>query len=388
MTKLPVFSVDPDAFWKDPYPALEQMRAKAPICHVPELNATLITRRDDIFQLEKNVEVFSSEQPGGLMTVLMGENMMRKDGEPHKLERKQMNPSVSPATIVSTWQRQFEADTRQVLDELAERKSCDLVKDFAMPVSAHALRRITGLTCMTTAQLDDSSQGMIDGIANYANVPEVEARCNEMTALIDRCIDEMLPVVQAQPDQSLLSVLPAAGQPMDSVRANIKLAISGGQNEPRDAIAGTVWALLNHPAQLAAIQNGDNTWRQAFEEYARWMSPIGMSPRRIAQRFQWQGVEFEPERRAFLMYSSGNRDESIFDHADQFDITRNTNKAVSFGAGPHFCAGAWVSRCLIGDVALPMLFDRFPDIKLSGTAEFGGWAFRGLLGMPVTLQGD
>lgn len=114
MTKLPVFSVDPDAFWKDPYPALEQMRAKAPICHVPELNATLITRRDDIFQLEKNVEVFSSEQPGGLMTVLMGENMMRKDGEPHKLERKQMNPSVSPATIVSTWQRQFEADTRQI----------------------------------------------------------------------------------------------------------------------------------------------------------------------------------------------------------------------------------------------------------------------------------
>ncbi len=380
------FSIDPKAFWQDPYPALAQMRAQAPICHVPQLNAVLITRRDDIFILEKNTEVFSSVQPGGLMTVLMGENMMRKDGEPHKLERKQMNPSVSPAAIADTWQRLFEEDTQAVLDQLATRDRCDLVTDFAMPVPANALRRITGLMNLTQAQLDATSQGMIDGIANYAGVPEVEARCHEMTALIDASIDKMLPAVQAEPDSSLLSVLTRAGQPMDSVRANIKLAISGGQNEPRDAIAGTAWALLTHPEQLAAILRGDNTWRQAFEEYARWISPIGMSPRRITKDYEWNNVEFAAEQRAFLMYSSGNRDESTFDHADQFDITRNTNKAVSFGAGPHFCAGAWVSRALIGDVALPMLFDRFPNIQLAGDAAFGGWAFRGLLNMPVTLR--
>jgi cytochrome P450 len=382
----PDFQIDSQAFWQDPYPALAQMRAEAPICLVPQLNAVLINRRDDIFLLEKNVEVFSSEQPGGLMTVLMGENMMRKDGEPHKLERKQMNPSVSPAAITSTWLQLFEQDTNAILDQLAGGDSCDLVSDFAMPVSANALRRITGLTNMTTAQLDASSQGMIDGIANYAGVPEVEARCREMTALIDSCIDEMLPQVEAEPDSSLLSVLTRADQPMESVRANIKLAISGGQNEPRDAIAGAAWALLTHPEQLAAIRAGDNTWRQAFEEYARWISPIGMSPRRIAQDFEWNGVEFKAEQRAFLMYGSGNRDESVFDDADQFDIARNTNKAVSFGAGPHFCAGAWVSRALIGDVALPMLFERFPNMRIAGEVPFGGWAFRGPLAMPVTLS--
>ena len=382
----PDFQIEPQAFWKDPYPALADMRAEASICRVPQLNAVLITRRDDIFRLEKNIEVFSSEQPGGLMTVLMGENMMRKDGEPHKLERKQMNPSVSPASIASTWLKLFEEDTKAVLDELATRDDCDLVTDFAMPVSANALRRITGLTSMTTAQLDASSQAMIDGIANYAGAPDVEARCREMTALIDTCIGDMLPTVEAKPDSSLLSVLTRAGQPMDSVRANIKLAISGGQNEPRDAIAGTVWALLNHPQQLAAIQNGDNSWQQAFEEYARWISPIGMSPRRIAKDFEWNGIEFKAEERAFLMYGSGNRDEAIFDNADQFDITRNTNKAVSFGAGPHFCAGAWVSRALIGDVALPMLFERFPNLRVTGEVPFGGWAFRGPLEMPVLLS--
>ena len=59
--------------------------------------------------------------------------------------------------------------------------------------------------------------------------------------------------------------------------------------------------------------------------------------------------------------------------------------AISFGAGPHFCAGAWASRCLIAEVALPMLFDRFPGIALAGEVPFGGWAFRGPLSVPVRL---
>ncbi|MEE9334466.1 MAG: cytochrome P450 [Granulosicoccaceae bacterium] len=384
--KPPSISIDPSAFWKDPYPALAQMRANTPICYVPELDAVLITKRDDIFRFEKNVDVFSSTQPGGLMTILMGENMMRKSGDPHKLERKQMQPSVSPTVTAKTWKSLFESDTHTLLDNLSSITSCDLVTDYAMPVSANALRRVTGLSNMTPEQLDASSQGMIDGIANYEGDKQVEARCHEMTALIDACIDEMLPRVKQHPDCSLLSTLPGAGQAMESVRANIKLAISGGQNEPRTAIAGTAWALLNNPDQLDAIRDGQHRWQQAFEEYVRWISPIGMSPRRIACDYQWSGIDFKEGDRAFFMYGSGNRDESVFDCPELFNIDRNTSKAIAFGAGPHFCAGAWVSRCLIGEVALPMLFERFPNLRLNGDAEFGGWAFRDLLRMPVRLQ--
>ncbi|NBS30340.1 MAG: hypothetical protein EBS76_07460, partial [Actinobacteria bacterium] len=69
MSTAPVVNIDPTAFWNDPYPTLAEMRANTPICFVPELNATLITRRDDIHTCEKNVAVFSSDQPGGLMNV-------------------------------------------------------------------------------------------------------------------------------------------------------------------------------------------------------------------------------------------------------------------------------------------------------------------------------
>ena len=96
-------NIDPAAFWRDPYPILAEMRDSAPICYVPEIGATLITRRDDIHTCEKNVSVFSSDQPGGLMNVLMGRNMMRKDGEEHRKERFVYYPTISPRKVEQIW---------------------------------------------------------------------------------------------------------------------------------------------------------------------------------------------------------------------------------------------------------------------------------------------
>ncbi|MEX0370909.1 MAG: cytochrome P450, partial [Tateyamaria sp.] len=72
MSSAPTVRIDPAAFHADPYPVLARMRADTPVCHVPELGATLITRRDDVFREEKRVDVFSSHQPNGLLTQVMG----------------------------------------------------------------------------------------------------------------------------------------------------------------------------------------------------------------------------------------------------------------------------------------------------------------------------
>jgi cytochrome P450 len=384
MSDAPIYNIDLTAFWTDPYPDLARMRALCPIAYVPELGATLITRRDDIFREEKRIEIFSSEQPGGLMTVLMGENMMRKDGAAHAAERRAVFPSLSPRTVRDVWKAQFETATDRILEGLAPQGTCDLMQDYAMPVSGEALKVITGLTNMHVAEMDRVSQGMMGGIANYAGDPEIEATCHDCTASIDAHIDARRPQLSGAPDHSLLSVMMQAGQPDDQIRANIKLAISGGQNEPRDAIAGAAATLLAHPDQLQQLIDGQASWLQAFEEYARWMAPVAMSPRRVARTETVKGVTFQPDDRVFLMFGSGNRDESVFDAPGSFDLTRDTGRAISFGAGPHFCAGAWAAKCLIAEVALPKLFARLPDLALSGPVRFGGWAFRGPLNVPVT----
>lgn len=384
MSTAPIVHINPAAFNADPYPALKTMRANSPIAFVPELGATLFTKRDAIFTQEKLIEVFSSDQPGGLMTVLMGENLMRKDGKGHAAERKAIFPSISPRTVRDVWLDQFAAATERVLDQLAPKGVGDLVTDFAKPVSAEALRVITGLTNMSNDEIDRTSQGMIDGISNYLNDPEVEANCRDCTASIDRHISEMIPHYQAAPNTSLISVQMAAGLSGEQMRANVKLSISGGQNEPRDAIAGTIWALLRHPDQLQMVLDGQQDWLAAFEEYARWTSPIGMSPRRVAKAHSVDGVTFEPDERVFFMFGSANRDEDIFDRPDEFDLTRDVGPSIAFGAGPHFCAGAWASRALISQVALPKAFERLKNLRQSpgSDPQPAGWAFRGLTELP------
>jgi hypothetical protein len=233
MSNAPHYDIDVSTFWADPYPDLAKMRKHAPIAFVPQLGSTVFTRRDDIFTQEKRIDVFSSHQPAGLMNRLMGHNMMRKDGAAHMAERKAMFPSVSPRAVRDTWSWQFQAHADRILDELAPRGRADLCKAFALPLSAECLKDITGLTNIRFEDLDAWSQAMIDGIANYGGDKEVEARCHAATAAIDAAIDDMIPVVTKHPNTSILSVLLAAGQPIESVRANIKLAISGGQNEPR-----------------------------------------------------------------------------------------------------------------------------------------------------------
>src|ERR1043166_4392911 len=116
LSTAPRIDIDPAAFWADPYPMLAKMRKEAPIAFVPQLGSTLLTSRDDISISEKQIDVFSSHQPAGLMNPLMGHNMMRKDGEAHQVERRAMFPTVSPRTVKAHWTAQFQAHADRIID--------------------------------------------------------------------------------------------------------------------------------------------------------------------------------------------------------------------------------------------------------------------------------
>lgn len=385
-TSAPRIDIDPEAFWADPYPTFARLRRDAPVAFIPQLGGYMLTRRDDIFHWEKEIDVFSSEQPAGLMTRLMGQNMMRKDGEPHMAERRVFVQAVSAKAVGAYWKQRFQHHADAILDGLVARGRAELVEDFALPFTAECLKEMTGLVNVSYAVMDGWSQALIAGISNYTGDAQVEAACRTATREIDLAIEGLL-AGQAHP-QSLLAVMRAAGMPMENVRHNIKLTISGGQNEPRKAIVGAAWSVLIHPRIRGLLAEGRVRWLQVFEEFIRWLSPIGMSPRRIARPVEIHGVRLAPEDRAFLMFNSANRDESCFPVADQFDPLRDTTKSIAFGAGPHFCAGAWAARAMVAEVALPTLFRRLPHLELdpADPVRIGGWAFRGLFNLPVTWR--
>ena len=86
------------------------------------VNATMICDRDSIYECEKNIDVFSSVQPLGLMTILMGQNMMRKDGEAHNEERKTIFKTISPKTSRDYWRNKFETVTDTIIEKIKETK--------------------------------------------------------------------------------------------------------------------------------------------------------------------------------------------------------------------------------------------------------------------------
>ncbi|TNF63796.1 MAG: cytochrome P450 [Rhodobacteraceae bacterium] len=386
MSSAPVSQIDLTAFTADPYPALARMRAQAPVTYVPQLRATLLTRRDDIFAQEKRIDLFSSDQPAGLVVRIMGPNMMRKDGDAHLEERRALFPALGPRTVRDHLSPAFARIVDDRLARLRPLGAADIVRDYAMPVAADALRLMTGLTNIPTSEMDRASQEMIDGCANYAGDPEIAARAHAASARVDAAIDARLPALRAEPDLSVISVLDRAGLSRDRIAGNVKVIIGGGQNEPRDAIAGMVWALLTNPDQQELITGGQAGWGQAFDEYVRLVTPIGMVPRRVARAGEACGVSFEEGEMILLFYSSACRDEAHFADPDRFDITRDTGPAIPFGAGPHFCAGAAAARCLIADHAVPRLFDALPGLRLDGPVPFSGWAFRGPTRLPVTWK--
>ena len=200
MSTAPTFDIDPKAFWADPYPTLAEMRRSAPIAYVPQLDATLMVRRDDIAENEKKIEVFSSVQPDGLMTRLMGQNMMRKDGREHRAERKAIFPGHFTRTVREVWRQSFEDMADRVLAELRPDGRADMAADISRRLAGEALCLVTGLTNMGWQTMDRVSQGMIDGCANYAGDPAVEAHCVDCVRTIDEHVHERLPQVRAQPD--------------------------------------------------------------------------------------------------------------------------------------------------------------------------------------------
>eukprot|EP01035_Chromulina_nebulosa_P061995 gene61995-84786_t len=231
------------------------------------------------------------------------------------------------------------------------------------------------------------SQALIDGAGNYSNDSEISRRAMESAGEVEEAIDRVLPYHEQNPNSSVLSSMIHAEQPHDraQIYANIKVAIGGGVNEPRDSILTMVLGLLENPDQLERVKSDVNLWPVAFEEAVRWISPIGMYPRRVAKDTVFSGIKLKEGQQIGLCVSAANRDPTRFEEPDRFNVFREKKSHLAFGAGKHFCAGTWVARHLVGKLVVPKLFERLRNLRLKdrSSVQIRGWVFRGPTTLPV-----
>ena len=168
--------------------------------------------------------------------------------------------------------------------------------------------------------------------------------------------------------------------------SNIKIAIGGGINEPRDALNTIVYGLLSNPDQLEEVKRqGD--WVKAFEEGIRWVAPISASSRLVTQDTEIRGHLLPKGDTVMTIQASANRDEEIYDNSEAFDVYREKKPHQAFGNGPHFCQGTHVARRAVGQIMLPRLFERFPNMSLPepSAVTWHGFGFHGITSLPVLL---
>jgi cytochrome P450 len=188
---------------------------------------------------------------------------------------------------------------------------------------------------------------------------------------------ELIAAKRANPADDMLSVVANAG--LDDVGAPalsdlelylfFSLLFSAGAETTRNAVAGGLLSLAEHPDQLRALRADFTMLPSAVEEMVRWTSP-SPSKRRTATRdatLGGQGVA--AGEKVQIWEGSANRDASVFDRADEFDIDRKPNPHLGFGQGVHYCLGANLARLELR-VLFEELLSRFGAVRVVRPVEW------------------
>lgn len=379
-----------DALDRDPFPIYRRLRAEAPVCRVKSAGRTFLTKAADTKYVKDNPALFSSDDPNTPMKrAFWAHTLMRKDGDAHLRERMAMAGAFAPRVIRDEWVPQYERIAKEYVERLPRGEIVDLFPALSGPYAARGLAILLGIESATDDEMQRWSQALIDGAGNFGWRDEPFARADRANEDMHALFDSLKDHHRAEPGNSALSVMLNADDPIPETQiyANIKIAIGGGINEPRDAMNTILFGLLTNPDQLAqVIENAD--WDKAFEEGIRWVAPISASSRRATEDTEIGGCFISEGETIMTIQASANRDEDVIEDGERFNVYRDKIIHQSFGNGPHFCQGTHVARRAVAQVMLPMLFDRFPNMSLPDPEAviWRGFGFRGPINLPVLLN--
>ncbi len=365
-----------DQLASDPYPILAELRRHEPVAYIPSLEMWLVTKWDDVMEVTVNEERFTSATEPSWLNTVLGHNMLGSAGAAHRRLKDATQPAFSQSATGGWVGERLPQLCDTLIDEFDAHAPVDLMTAYAEPLAVMALADALGWTTASTTSIGGWTRGVCAGLANFANDPDLAAVAATANAESGASIATQLEELRKCPTTSGLQKIAdhPAGLTDDEIIANVRLMMSGGINEPRDAICLTVWALLTQPTVLEECRR-DRMWRQAVDETLRWISPVATATRQVVADTVLAGVTLPAGALVAAVLSSANRDEARWTAPEEFQL-RRTGSHLAFAAGAHVCLGAWLGRQTVR-VATQILFDRRPNLRLVHEPEIVGFEFRG-----------
>jgi cytochrome P450 len=298
------------------------------------------------------------------------QNMFTAYGADHRRLRSLVSKAFTPRRVsgMRPWIEQITASLLDTLDSSAQ--PVDLREGYAYPIPIEVICQLFGVPDALRPDL----RKVVDGVFDTTFTAE-QAQANVVR--LYEIMHELAAVKRENPGDDLTSGLISVREEDGSrlVEAELVdtliLVISAGHETTVNLLDQAITALLTHPDQLELVRSGTNTWADVIEETLRWQAPVAYLPLRYAvDDIQLDNDVIIRKGDAILAaYASSGRDRSMYgETADKFDITRPEKAHLAFGHGVHYCLGAPLAR-LEAEIALPALFDRFPDLKLAVAPE-------------------
>ena len=387
-------------------PALDRMREEAPVIWSPSASAWIVTRHADVVQafageIPLSMERFSSMAFGAIPVEEFFEKLpitantiphwiVNMDPPRHTRLRKLMTRAFSRKVIEDV--RPFaQATIKRVLDGLTAPCDIEFLDQVARAITGRVILHLFGLPETHLSSFQKWSYALNTALG--APQPPMHAMEAAETALREMR-DVFLPEIAArklQPREDFLSQLVQARDGDDrleeeEVMGICYVALIAGHDTTMNSMALGVDTLLRHPDQIDYMLSYPEGIVNSVVEITRLSAMSTSQPRAVAKDFEWHGKQLRKGDLVLVMVAAANRDPLVFDHPLQLDLSRPTEKVVTFGPGIHHCIGHLLAKMQLGEF-FPAFFSRFNAQVLDESLRFiPSIAFRGLESMHVRLS--
>lgn len=346
----------------DPYPAYRTLREQHPVCWDGDLDAFLVTSYAEASAVlrgpgwssdpNRNPALAARFDRAELGTHALRTTLLTMDPPEHTRLRRLLTPAFTPRAIDALHPR-ITAVVRSALADLDKADEVDVIAEIGYPIPLAVMCELLDVD-IEGAQLLRTETPKLVGMLEFDPDEEAVLAAEEATASIALHLLPILGDRRHRPGEDLASQLLCLGDNgdalglddlgLDEVLATCILLLTAGHETTANLIGNGVLTLMEHPAQLHLLQRDPALIKPAIEEILRFECPAKIVGRTSLIDRQLGGATIRAGQRVLVLLGAANRDPGQFRDPECFDITRTPAAHLAFGAGPHFCLGAALSR--------------------------------------------
>jgi cytochrome P450 len=389
----------------DPHPVYRRLRAEAPVMYHESMDAWTIARHADVQTLMREAKTFSSEL--GMGELLSGRLLPGKEpayqvdlgdslrfviaaDPPDHTKLRRLVSAPFGIREVAPMEASLRELCEKLVDDLVAADDPDIIQHVGWPLPVTAIARMLGIPPEKGEDFKRWSTELVGGLAGDIDFVARAATLMEMFEFFGATIEER----RTNPGDDAISVLVTKGSNIEGeepLTANelvlfcILLLIAGNETTT-NLVGNAVHAFFDNAAEWQRLLDDPSLVAGAVEEMLRFDGPVKAVMRMNAEPASIGGVDLPAGARILPLFSSANRDESIWPDGDVLRVDRNPKEHVAFGYGIHQCLGAPLAR-LEARVLFETLARRGITLRPRGPATpIDSPILRGFSAVPVTVS--